>query len=157
MRRLATSSLYLLLLAIFLDGQIRGGSYLLGTAGLLPQVFWSALPLPMASALAFAFGLLLDGSHYSLPFGLSAFFCLAVTFCLQLLHQHIFWDLPARLPLTVPATTVAYYVALSLAFGRQTALSSALLACLGSCAFNCLAWALFFRERTPAAPRPPAR
>ncbi|MDR0678977.1 MAG: hypothetical protein LBF24_01870 [Puniceicoccales bacterium] len=133
------------LVATVLDGQTHYGSYLLGTAGLVPQLLWAALPLPSAAALAFAFGLLLDGTHYSLPFGLSAFFCLGAIFCLQLLQQHIFWNLAAKSLVTIPFVTTAYYLTLSAALFRQTARAAALAACLGSCIFNCLMGVIFIR------------
>ncbi|MDR0340216.1 MAG: hypothetical protein LBH53_01485 [Puniceicoccales bacterium] len=136
---------YTFLAALILDGQIRCGSYLLGTAGLMPQLLWVAFPLSSAAPLAFAFGLLLDGTHYSLPFGLSAFFCLGAVFCLQLLHQHIFGDLAGKLLITVPFTTVAYYLILSTALLQQTDIAAALTACLGSCIFNCLTVMIFHR------------
>jgi hypothetical protein len=134
------------LLAVLLDGQICGASFLLGTVGIVPQILWLFLPPRAAALAAFSVGLLLDGTHLSIPFGLSAFFCLAAVFSLQLLRHHLNWDLLSRLFFSVPLFTAAYYLVLSLAVPCQVALFSAALSCLLSCLLNCALWKFFSRK-----------
>jgi hypothetical protein len=123
------------ILAAMGDGFLPGASLLLGSMGFLAPFLWYLLALSPASVVVFGLGLLLDGTHLSIPFGFNAFFGLGAVFALQIIHRHVRLDAPNRFLGTVFAVTVSYYAALSRISPSITPLH-VFLSLVFSCIFN---------------------
>jgi hypothetical protein len=127
--------------AALLDGHLPGASTLLGAMGLYPFLFRGALSTASAGLGIFSFGLLLDGTHISIPFGFNAFFGLACVLVLQMASGHLPGGLPRRPLAAILLGTGTYYAALTAAV-PSGAVRGAIFPALLSCAFNGLCWRL---------------
>lgn len=135
----------LLLLAFFLDNLLMGLSIFLGTMALLPVLFYGRFPFAKAAIWSFVFGILLDSTHWRIPFGFNAFYGIGIVFILQILRRNLRPDSQKRWLIFILFSTGGYYFLLSI-FVHPLYYFGGFLSLLMSLALNEICWILFPRE-----------